>query len=156
MEVSFLADHPQESKKIAQWYYDEWADEGSNFSFDAIHDNVLEKSSSKNRLPLAFVLHENNQLVGVAELKFRENKHHPEYEHWVGGVLICPFNRNKGYSKILISSAKQHALNLGIKSLYLQCDAIHIDLYKKNGFEVLHESEHFGDVTTVMVCQVGM
>lgn len=154
MEVSFLADHPQESEKIAQWYYDEWAESGSKFSLDAIYENVREKSSSKHDFPLAFIVHETGELVGVAELKYRESKNYPEYEHWVGGVYVCPNNRNKGYSSALISRAKQHAASLCINLLYLQCDAVHIPLYTKHGFKVLRESEHFGDITTIMAWQV--
>lgn len=154
MDVSFLADHPHESEKIAQWYYDEWADSGLNFSFEAILENMAEKVASRLDFPLAFIVHEGAELMGVTELKYRENKHYPAYEHWIGGVFVCPNNRNKGYSSALISRAKKHVEDLNINLLYLQCDAEHIALYEKYGFKALHEAEHFGDVTTIMLWQV--
>ena len=151
MQVAYLADHPEHLSTIAKWYYDEWGKNGKSFTYDAIYEIGLSRVNNKGALPFSFVLLSDDSVIGVAELKYRENKHHPEYEHWIGGVYVCPNHRGKGYSEVLISRAKQFARELGIEKLYLQSDAHNIALYQKYGFEALHESEHSGDVTTIMV-----
>ncbi|WP_133406924.1 GNAT family N-acetyltransferase [Parashewanella tropica] len=154
MQVAYLADHQEYVSTIAKWYYDEWGNNGKTFTYDFIYNLGLSRSKNKGKLPYSFIIEDNNALVGVAELKYRENKHHPEYEHWVGGVYVCPNQRGKGYANILISKAKQLARELGIEQLYLQCDEHNIALYQKHGFVALHEAEHFGDITTIMVCEI--
>ena len=150
MEVSFLADCPHESLKIAKWYFDEWGYTVPNITLDMVHQKVIEKSKNRKDIPLIITIHEKEELVGVAELKYRENKNHPEYEHWVGGIYVSPYHRGKGYSSTLIASTKDHALKLGLKSLYLQCEDKNINLYLKNGFHVLHQAEHNSVKTTIM------
>ena len=151
MKVSFLADRPEESIKIAQWYFDEWGYTVPGVTVDMVHKKVLEKSQNRTNIPLIFMIHENQVLVGVAELKLRENKNFPEYENWVGGIYVSPDHRGKGHASTLISKAKSHAKKLGIRSLYLQCEDHNIDLYLKHDFEILHNVEHNAVKTTIMV-----
>ncbi|RYE54474.1 MAG: GNAT family N-acetyltransferase [Sphingobacteriales bacterium] len=151
MKITFLADMPEESLKIAQWYFDEWGYTVPGITVEMVHEKVLDKSRSRTDIPLIFIIHEDKELVGVTELKLRENKHFPEYEHWVGGVYVSPNYRGQGYASALISKAKTHTSDLGIKSLYLQCEDHNIDLYLKHDFKVLHNSEHNSVKTTIMV-----
>ncbi|MGP8305329.1 hypothetical protein [Vibrio sp. YIC-376] len=39
--------------------------------------------ASNTGIPLSIVAHKNGNLIGTLELKFRENKNYPEYEHWL-------------------------------------------------------------------------
>ena len=155
MEVSFLADSPNEAIKIAQWYFDEWAYTVPNITLDMVHQKVLEKSKNRVDIPLMFIVRDEQELAGAAELKLRENKNYPEYEHWIGGIYVEPRHRGKGYSSILISQAKSHVTELGIKSLYLQCEDHNVDLYIKHGFQALHQATHNSVKTTIMVYQTG-
>jgi putative hydrolase of the HAD superfamily len=155
MQVSFLADNPQYSETIAKWYFDEWGQLSSDFTQEKVLKSVLDKSTSRTELPLIIILLSmNNELLGVAELKLRENINHPEYEHWVGGVFIAPPQRGKGYASLLLSAIKQRAIELDLDQLYLQCDKHHIDLYLKNDFQILHDSTHHGMTTTIMCCKL--
>ncbi|EOW9664334.1 GNAT family N-acetyltransferase [Vibrio parahaemolyticus] len=151
MEITLLADHPHEANKIAQWYYNEWAHTAQNVTEEMVREKVAEKSINRNEIPLAIVIHDNNELVGVAELKYRENRNYPEYEHWLGGVFVNPPNRGNGISNLLVSEAKGKAVSLGIKQLYLQCESHNVALYKKHGFKELHQASHHDISTTIMV-----
>ncbi len=151
MDVTYLADHPKELGTIAKWYFDEWGEEGKLFSYQDIYEKVGAKLRNKTQLPFSLIVKDEDTVLGVIELKYRENKHHPEYVHWIGGVYVCPQNRNRRVASTLISSAKQHAESLGIDTLYLQCDAHNIPLYQKHGFKTLHKAEHYGYVTTIML-----
>lgn len=151
MEISLLADYPHEAPKIAKWYYDEWVHTVPGVTIDRVHQKIQERSKNRIDIPLMFIVHEDKELVGVAELKLRENTNHPEYEHWIGGIYVSLDNRGQGYASALISKAKLHAAELGIKSLYLQCEDHNIDLYLRHDFKVLHNSEHSSVKTTIMV-----
>ncbi len=141
MEISLLAENPQASKVIAQWYYDEWLSEVDGVSIENISDNVL-KSATLDRLPATLLGYKADDLVGVVEVKYRENKNYPEYEHWLGGLFVKMACRGQGISSILISKAINYARNSEIQELYLQCESHNIDLYKKHGFKLLHSGKH--------------
>ncbi|PWI33567.1 GNAT family N-acetyltransferase [Vibrio albus] len=148
MEITLLADYPHEAKQIAQWYYDEWACHAPNVSKEMVLEDVAKKSVSSSQIPLAIIAREDNKLVGVAELKYNENKNYPDYVHWLGGVFVAPEHRRKGISNRLIEKSKNKAVELGIKKLYLQCESHNIKLYQKHGFQVLHSE---GESSFIMV-----
>ncbi|MFI8620448.1 GNAT family N-acetyltransferase [Marinomonas sp. NPDC078689] len=151
MKISLLADHPYEAPKIAKWYYDEWARVAPNVTEEKVLEKVIEKSVNRNSIPLSLVAHLDSELIGVIELKIRENKNYPEYEYWVGGVFTNQDYRRKGVAHALLESAKNKAINMGIRTLYLQCESFNIDLYLNHGFKVLHQARHHEIETTIMV-----
>ena len=151
MDISSLADHPHEVNKIAMWYYNEWAHSFPSVTEAMVYENVAEKSINRDEIPLAIVVHDANELIGVAELKFHENKNYPEYEHWLGGVFVEPSKRSNGVSSLLISEAKKRATKLGVSKLYLQCESHNLSLYKKHDFKELHQAVHHDISTTIMV-----
>ncbi|EHR1015856.1 GNAT family N-acetyltransferase [Vibrio parahaemolyticus] len=151
MEISLLADYPHKAPKIAKWYYDEWARMAPDVTEAMVLEKVIEKSVNRNEFPLSLVAHIDGELVGVLELKIRENKHYPEYEHWVGGVFTHKNHRHKGIARKLLDSAKDKATTLGVKKLYLQCESFNIQLYLNHGFKVLHQARHHEIETTIMV-----
>jgi len=51
----------------------------------------------------------------------------------------------------LIGKAKAHCVKANIETLYLQCEDKNIAYYLKFDFDILHESEHNGVKTTIMV-----
>ncbi|WP_036827996.1 GNAT family N-acetyltransferase, partial [Photobacterium sanctipauli] len=115
MEISLLADHPDYAPKIAKWYFDEWAHIAPNITEDIVLEKVIEKSLNRDQIPLALVAREGGELVGVLELKIRENKNYPEYENWVGGVFTNPPNRGQGVAGQLLNKAKELAIDFGVK-----------------------------------------
>ena len=151
MNISFLADHPHESAQIAQWYFDEWGHRDQRTTYEHVLEKISLKAISRQAFPLAIVIHDQGNLVAVAELKFQENKGFPQYEHWLGGVYVPESERGKGYAAVLISKAKAHVETLGITALYLQCQEHNLNLYLKYGFRTLHEASHNGVKTTIMV-----
>lgn len=150
MKISFLADCPHEAEKIAQWYFDEWGYTVPGVTVEDVYAKVLLKSHSRYDFPLILVLHSGDELVAVAELKFRESKQYPEYEHWLGGVFVAGRARGRGCAAVLIDAAKNHVQRMNIQTLYLQCEQKNIKLYLKYGFQVLHDATHNGVSTTIM------
>jgi putative hydrolase of the HAD superfamily len=100
-------------------------------------EQIIENSTNRNHIPLSLIVRDNNQLAGVAELKYRENKNYPDYVHWIGGVFVDPNYRGRGISNLLIVEAQNMAVSMGIDKLYLQCESHNVCLYKKHGFREL-------------------
>ena len=94
-------------------------------------------------------IHEEDELAAVLELKYREHRNYPEYEHWIGGVFVVPEHRDKGFAAALIRKAKAHARDLGVPTLYLQCEKHNDGLYLKQGFRPLHAAVHHGVENTI-------
>ena len=152
MKISLLADCPHEINKIAKWYYDEWVHLFPNMTEEGVRKGLTETSIHRNEIPLELVIHENDELVGVAQLVYRENPKYPEYEHWLGGVVGAPEKRGSGMGNVLIREAKNKTVSLGVKALYLQCESPYVTLYKKYGFQELHAPNHSDQIPrTIMV-----
>lgn len=151
MEISLLADHPDEASTIAKWHFDEWSHIAPNLTQSMFLDKVLEKAVNRDKMPMALVAHKDKDLVGVLELKLHENKSYPEYENWIGGVFTNLANRGQGIASKLLEKAKGLAVELGIKELYLQCESFNVSLYEKHGFTSLHQAKHHSVDTTIMV-----
>ncbi|USA46587.1 GNAT family N-acetyltransferase [Acinetobacter sp. C26M] len=150
MKISLLIDHPEAVGKIAKWYYNEWAYLSLQITEEMMYHKVLEKVVNRDVIPLAIVAHHENELIGALELKLRENKNYPEYEHWIGGIFVDPLWRGQGVASQMILLAKEKAKELGVTMLYLQCESHNITLYQKHGFKVLHQANHHTVETTIM------
>lgn len=155
MTVSFLADKKQFIPTIAQWYFNEWGRLTPSRSLEDIAIKVSAMAESRATLPLSFVLHDDDELLAVAELKFHEHPDFPDYKHWLGGVFVPPDKRGKGYSNIILPHTFRHAKSVGISSLYLQCEQHNIDLYLKHDFEVVHRMNDDGVEKAVMALRLG-
>lgn len=152
LKTSFLADEKRFIPTIAQWYFSEWGHlMPPSKSVVDIEKKVTTMAQSRQALPLTFVLHNQDKLVAVAELKFHENSHYPDYEHWLGGVFVPPDERGKGYSTIILEHAFAHAKTQGIPSLYLQCEQYNVDLYVKHDFDVIHKMNDKGVKKVIMM-----
>ena len=154
MEISFLSEYPESTAEIAQWYYDEWAGPNPTTTVEQIALNIKKKAESNYQIPLSFVAHNDNALIGVVELKFRENKNHPEYEHWLGGLFVKPECRGSGVCSSLINRVKQHSVLLELEKLYLQCEENLVPMYRKYTFRELHKAKHRDFETTIMCWDV--
>ncbi len=72
------------------------------------------KRQYNDAIPLAIVVHNEKELIGVLELKRHENKNYPEYEYWIGGVFVDPIWRGQGVAGSRIAMAKEKAKQLDI------------------------------------------
>ncbi len=149
MEISLLADYPHKAPQIAKWYFEEWASHVPNVTEKMVLEDISQKALNRT-VPMSLVAIENEILVGVLELKLRENKHYPEYEHWVGGVFVASQYRGKGIAQKLLTEAKKIATSFDLGQLYLQCESHNVGLYRGLGFDALHQSGSNGRQTTIM------
>jgi RimJ/RimL family protein N-acetyltransferase len=155
MKVSLLADQKHFIPIIAQWYFNEWGRLTPSRSLEDIAIKVTVMAESRAAPPISFVLHDHDELLAVAELKFHEHPDFPNYKHWLGGVFVPADKRGQGYSCLILQHTLNHAKNLGIPDLYLQCEQHNIDLYLKHDFEVIHRMNDKGVEKAVMALRLG-
>ncbi|MFM5412160.1 GNAT family N-acetyltransferase [Aeromonas veronii] len=98
MDISLLADHPHHVSKIVEWYFDEWASHVPGVTNEMVRKKV-EVAALNRDIPFSLVAYDDRELVGTLELKIQENKNHPEYEFWIGGIYVPAVYRRKGIAK---------------------------------------------------------
>jgi len=133
MRFALLADCPEAIPKIASWYFDEWGHLRPDTSLEDI-ESKLQGSLNHDELPLSILAFESEELMGVAQLKFREMDIYPEKEHWLGGVYVPVEHRGKGIASQLIRQALQKARTLGVSTLFLQTEQLGGGLYASLGW----------------------
>ena len=117
MKISYLVNTSDDLKVISRWYFDEWGHLNPSNTEEKIYERLSSKFDKEDEFLCFVVIHEKELLVAVADLKYREHKDYPEYEHWIGGVYVKPECRGKGYASALIEKAKEHVFNLSISEL---------------------------------------
>jgi len=153
MKISYLSKHPHHATEIAQWYFDEWADPSVS-SVEGFVQFMLKRATSDSEIPISFVAHDGDELLGAVELKFREHKDYPEYEHWLGSLYVSSKHRGTGIGTALINRVKSHAVNLKVEKLYLQCEPEMVSMYEKYDFESLHKAKYGKLDTIIMVWDI--
>jgi GNAT superfamily N-acetyltransferase len=149
MVITTLTEHPHHLPTIAEWYYEEWG----RYTGMSLEDEVnrQQKYLHSDRLPLMLIAIEGDQIAGATQLKFYEMGQYPDYEHWIGGVYVDTPFRNKGLASKLVREAYRIAGTFGVPALYLQTQNMTGGLYRKLGWEPIHETVSHGLDTLVMV-----
>lgn len=101
-------------------------------------------------MPLMLVAIDAGEIVGTAQLKFREMKIYPEKEHWLGGVYVAESARKQGIAKILVESIEAEARRFAVKTLYLQTEYLDGGLYATLGWQAVEQVNYRGVDVLVM------
>ncbi len=150
MEIVLLSDHRDKVMQIAEWYFDEWVGPSSSATVENVAESIRAKLASGESIPLFYIALDEDFLVGVVELKYREHKDYPAYEHWLGGLYVRPEYRGKGVGRMLVEKVKAHAKKSKLPRLYLQCEEKLINMYVGFGFTVLHCAGHGDTAVTIL------
>ena len=149
MKLGLLADHKEAVPIIAEWYYDEWAYLPEENSIKKIRQN-LQRYLNTDKIPLMIIARNEQEILGTAQLKFREMTIYPEKEHWLGGVYVSKNQRGKRIAEKIILEVISHAKKLGVVKLYLQTENLSGGLYKRMGWEPLEKVNYNGRRVLVM------
>lgn len=150
MKLELLADREDVIETIGGWYHATW---GSR-----LHESTLEQSIARlsdylnhDRMPLMLVATEDQEAIGVAQLKYREMKDaFPNLVHWLGGVYVVPARRGGGIASRLAEAVAETAAKFGVASLYLQTERLDGGLYAKLGWRPLQTLRYHGLDVVVM------
>ena len=134
VEFAFLADRVDAIPTIARWYFDEWGHLVKGDSSERARDRV-EGYLNRDEIPFILVVTNNNELVGAAQLRYREMAEmFPDKEHWLGGVYVAASHRGQGYGVQIVERIVEMAPRYGVETLYLQTQALDGGLYARLGW----------------------
>lgn len=154
MKFEFLVDRPVAIDMVSCWYFEEWGRLNPKASAQGIAKKISQ-SMNREKPPLLLLAVENDNVVGAAELKYREMDIYPDKEHWLGGLFVIPQRRGLGIGSKLIERVILLAERFGIKELYLQTERLDGGLYSHQGWESLEAVNYKGSEVLVMQKHVG-
>ncbi|NQY36673.1 MAG: GNAT family N-acetyltransferase [Alteromonadaceae bacterium] len=149
MKFVFLADRKEEVPKLAQWYFDEWGSYVENSSINSL-SSKLNEYLNKTEIPLIILAVNGDEVMGAAQLKFREMTIYPEKEHWLGGVYIVTEHRGKNLASALVKKTEEIALTMGVRRLHLQTENLTGGLYARLGWQLIKSVNYLGVDVAVM------
>jgi GNAT superfamily N-acetyltransferase len=153
MKFEFLADRPEAIDLISRWYFEEWGRLNPKASVEGIASRISQ-SMNREKPPLLLLAVEGNEVIGAAELKFREMDIYPDREHWLGGLFVAPKWRGFGVGSKLMERIVLLAKEFGIEELYLQTERLDGGLYAAHEWKPLDRVNNKGIDVLVMRRQV--
>ena len=150
MELEFLANKLDAIPLIADWYQNEWGhlDKGNS---KAVFEAKLQAYLNIDKVPLMVLAINENEVIGVAQLKRREMDIYPEKEYWLGGVYVSKHHRGNKTAEKIIRKIMGIAQTLHISQLYLQTENLNGGLYRRLGWQPLERVNYKGIHVLVMV-----
>jgi len=144
-----LADRPAALPLLAEWYFSEWGYLNPATSTERIAAKLSE-SMNRDSIPLVMLAVMGDEVIGSAELKYREMTIYPEKEHWLGGVFVVPEHRGKDVAAHLIDAVVNTARSLGVELLHLQTERLDGGLYQTLGWQRTAQVNYRGLEVLVM------
>ena len=152
--VVYLVDYSQAVPILAQWLFQEWGHRSVDGTAEGFAE-ALRRRMNRDSLPLALVAIKENQPVGTASLKIAEMEIRPQYEHWLGTVLVHEDYRGRGIGSLLIRAAEKEASRLGVKDLYLYTrNPRNEALYTRLGWRSIERLMYQGRPAVIMTKRV--
>jgi GNAT superfamily N-acetyltransferase len=134
IEFKFLADCVDAIPIISKWYSDEWGHLAQSHTTERPRDRI-EDYMNRDEIPFILVAMYDNDLVGAAQLKYREMvEMFPDKEHWLGGVYVAASYRGQGYGAQIVEQIVKIAPSYGVETLHLQTQALDGGLYARLGW----------------------
>lgn len=145
----YLADRPESVPLVAGWYFAEWGYLNHSATLEGVRRKV---SASMNRdaIPLTVLAVIDEEVVGAAQLKYREMPIFPDKEHWLGGVFVASEHRGQGIAKQLVHSVVETAGKLGVTTLHIQTERLDGGLYARLGWTPVEQASNHGLDVLVM------
>jgi len=148
MNISYLADHTEVIPMLAQWFYKEWAYLHPGKTLADVERLIGERINT-NKIPLALVAFENQELIGTVSLKVNDMDTHLDLSPWLAGLYVSAPLRRKGIGATLVSAIEKKACELGIERLYLHTPESET-FYSKLGWQVKERVKYHGYPVCVM------
>ncbi|MFL6529257.1 MAG: GNAT family N-acetyltransferase [Chthoniobacterales bacterium] len=155
IRIDYLWQHPEVADELAKFSWAEWQSvyeqRGQTFA-DALKS--YRERAQRDRLPLALVAFESEQLIGTVSLKPQDLEIRPEITPWLGGLFVIPEWRGRGVASLLMHRAVDEAWRLNLPRLFLWTSSAEA-LYLKLGWRVVERTEYCGKTIVIMQIDAG-
>jgi predicted N-acetyltransferase YhbS len=149
MLISLLADHPEYIAMLAPPAFEHWQQYGFPGTL-ADRRQKLREHCQREKLPIAWVAHEGDQVLGTIALRLHDLPDYREFSPWLGGLFVLPEYRQRGVGAALCQTVEQFALTeRGVQTLYL-FTLDRQDWYASLGWAALQPCEYAGNPGTIM------
>jgi GNAT superfamily N-acetyltransferase len=149
MKLGLLGHNKEAIPIIAEWYYNEWGNLPEGNSIEKARQN-LQAYLNTDKIPLMVIAKNRNEILGTAQLKFREMSIYHDKEHWLGGVYVSENHRGKRIAEKIILEVISIAKKLAVKKLYLQTEELSGGLYARMGWEPVEKVNYRANTVLVM------
>jgi N-acetylglutamate synthase-like GNAT family acetyltransferase len=118
VQIRYLIEHPEYLPQLAQWLFEQW---GSVLGEETIEVRLekLKAHLNRDKLPIAWVAHENGQLLGTAALRVHDLEGREDLTPWLAGVFVGPRFRRRGIGEALCVTVEAAARSRRVETLYL-------------------------------------
>lgn len=103
-------------------------------------DSISHCINAVNPLPQWYLLEKEGVIIGCAGLITNDFISRSELYPWLCALYIDENHRGNGYPGLLMKKAKEDAIKMGFKSMYLCTD--HVGYYEKYGFNYIGQGYH--------------
>jgi N-acetylglutamate synthase-like GNAT family acetyltransferase len=118
VQISYLIEHPEYIPQLAQWLFEEW-DTIIGEKHPEVRIEKLKAHLNRDELPIAWVAHENGQLLGTAALRVHDLEGREDLTPWLAGVFVGSDFRRQGIGAALCATVEDEARSRKIETLYL-------------------------------------
>ncbi|NNF95848.1 MAG: GNAT family N-acetyltransferase [Halobacteria archaeon] len=155
MDLEFLANKENAIPLLARWYFEEWGHLEKGNTLDKVTEK-LHGYLNTDKIPLIVLAVEGGEILGAAQLKYREMDIYPEKEHWLGGVYVSKNHRGNKLAEQIIRKVVSIAGKLDVHKLYLQTENLSGGLYTRLGWLPIEQVNYRGLDVLVMEKEIGV
>ena len=145
LKIEYLADRPEAVPLVAGWYFAEWGYLNPKATLERARQKLV-ASMNRDAIPLTLLAVIDEEVVGAAQLKYREMPMFPEKEHWLGGVYVTPEYRGHDIAVRLVDAVLEAAQCLGVQTLHIQTERLDGGLYARLGWTPVEQVNRGPDV----------
>lgn len=148
MKIEYLADHKEVIPTLDKWSYEEWAYLHPDRTLADVERLIWERANT-NRIPLALVAFDGEELLGTVCLKMHDMDTRQDLTPWLAGLYVTTPRRRKGIGTMLVSAIEKEACALGVSKLFLYTPKSEA-FYTRLGWQVNERTEYHGYPITIM------
>jgi N-acetylglutamate synthase-like GNAT family acetyltransferase len=151
MRIEYLADHPEALETLVQWMHREWGHVRGGETLEQRRTRFA-GSLNRDRIPLAVVALEGNDVLGSASLIAHDMTTRMELTPWLASVFVCEQYRRRGVGAELVRRIMTEAGKLNVPLLYLY--TVHSErLYASLGWTVAERTDYLEHPVVIMTCR---
>jgi len=154
MNFEYLSDRKDAIPTISKWYFNQWGHLADENSVEET-SHKLQKYLNRDKIPLMLLAINDEEIIGLAQLKYQEMDIYPDKEYWLGGIFVPKKYRGNRVATRLTEKAIVVARSLNVHILHLQTERLDGGLYKRLGWQPVEQVNYKGLDVVVMEKELG-